>query len=61
MNLNMKGTWTQRQFWGTGTKKSQDFDFWEQGKHPIYFRGTREQVPPHPPPWEGLKILLCPF
>ena len=31
----------------------------EQGNKPIYFRGTREQVPPPPPPppWYGLKFM----
>ena len=38
----------QRQFWGTENVENQDFDFGEQGKMPIYFRGTREHAPPLP-------------
>ena len=49
-SLKLKGTGEQRQFWGTGNIENQDFDFGEQGKTLIFFRGTREQIPPHPPP-----------
>ena len=42
----MRGTGEQRQFWGTGNIENQDFVFGEQGKKAIYFRGTRELVPP---------------
>ena len=42
----MKGTWEQRQFWGTGNIESQDFNFGEQGNKAVYFRGTREKVTP---------------
>ena len=30
--------------------ENKDFDFGEQGKMPIFFGGTREQVPPPGPP-----------
>ena len=43
--LKLKGTGEQRQFWGIGNIENQDFDFGEQGKMTIFFRGTREQVP----------------
>ena len=43
-SLKLKGTGEQRQFWGTGNIENQDFDFGEQGKMLIFFRGTREQV-----------------
>ena len=33
--------------------KKTNFRFWEQGNDPIYFRGTREHVPP----WEGLNTV----
>ena len=42
----LRGTGEQRQYWGTGNIIKQIFDFGEQEKKPIYFRGTREQVPP---------------
>ena len=46
-NLQIRGTWEQRQFWGTGNNAvKEDFDFGKQGNKAIYFRGTREQVPP---------------
>ena len=46
-SLKLKGTKEQRQFWGTGNRENQDFDFWEQGKMPMFFsRETREKVPP---------------
>ena len=44
----MRGTGEQRQFWGTGNIENQDFGFGEQGTKAIYFRGTRELVPPPP-------------
>ena len=47
----LRGTGEQRQYWGTGNIRKQIFG--EQGNNPIYFRGTREQVPP-PPPCESL-------
>ena len=31
---------------GNKEHKKFNFRFWEQGNKPIYFRGTREQVPP---------------
>ena len=34
-----------------GTYENKFSMFGEQGNKPIYFRGTRKQVPP---PWEGL-------
>ena len=42
----LRGTGEQRQYWGTGNIRKQIFDFWGTGNKPIYFRGTREQVPP---------------
>ena len=45
-SLKMKFTGEQMQFRGTGNIVNQDFDIEEQGKMQIYFRGTREQVPP---------------
>ena len=51
----LRGTGEQRQYWGTENIKKQIFDFWGTGNKPIYFRGTREQIPP-PPTWEGLTI-----
>ena len=44
----MRGTGEQRQSWGTGNIENQDFGFGEQGTKAIYFRGTRELVPPPP-------------
>ena len=46
---NFEGNRGKRQYWGTGNIRKQIFDFGEQGNKPIYFRGTREQVPPPPP------------
>ena len=40
----LRGTGEQIQYWGTGNTRKQIFE--EQGKKPIYFRGTREQVSP---------------
>ena len=54
-SLKLKGTGGGKQFWGTGNVENQDFDFGEQGKMSIYFRGTREQVTPSPT-CEGLSI-----
>ena len=42
----LRGTGEQRQYWGTGNIRNKFSIFWEQGNKPIYFRGTREQVPP---------------
>ena len=55
-SLKRKATGEQRQYWGTGNIENQDFDFGERGKMPIFFRRTREQMRPLPPPspWEGL-------
>ena len=39
----VRGTREQRQYWGTGKTNFQIL-----GNKPIYFRGTREQVPPPP-------------
>ena len=47
-SLKLKGTGEQRQFWGTGNIENQNFDFKEQGRMPIVFRGTREQETPPP-------------
>ena len=62
-SLKLKGTGEQRQFWGTGNIENQDFDFWEEGKMPIFFfRRTREQVPPptpHPPLWASVFLQLA--
>ena len=33
--LKLRGTWKGRQFWGTGNKINQEFDFWEQGDKTI--------------------------
>ena len=41
-SLKLKERGEQRQFWGTENIENQDFDFGEQGKMPIFFRGTRE-------------------
>ena len=46
--LKMRGTGEQRQFWETGNIGNEDFDFGEQENKAIYFRRTREQVPPTP-------------
>ena len=44
----LRGTGEQRQYWGTeNIRKTFDFGG-EQGNKPIYFRRTREQVPPPP-------------
>ena len=40
----LKGTGEQRQVWGTGNIENQDFDFREQGKMLIFFKGTG--IPP---------------
>ena len=40
----MRGTWEQKQFWGTGNIENQHFCFWEQENKAIYFRGQREHV-----------------
>ena len=48
-DLQMRGTWEHRQFWGTGNIGNEDFYFGEQEKKTIYFRGTREQVAPGGP------------
>ena len=45
-----RGLGEQRQYWGTGNIENKFSHFGEQGNKPIYFRGTREQVPPPPPP-----------
>ena len=45
-NLQMRGTWEQRQFWRPGNIGNEDLDFGEQGNKTMYFRGTRKQVPP---------------
>ena len=50
-----RGTGEQRQYWGTGNIENKFSIFRDQGSNPIYFRGTREQVPP--PPLGG--PLLC--
>ena len=42
----LRETGEQTQYWGTGNIRKHIFDFWGQGNKPIYFRGTREQVPP---------------
>ena len=42
-SLKLKGTGEQRQFGETENTESQDFDFGEQGKMPIFF-----QLNPHP-------------
>ena len=47
----LRGTGEQRCYRGTGNIKNKFSIFGEQGNKPIYFMGTREQVPP---PWEGL-------
>ena len=44
------GSGIQKQYWGTGNTRTVSI-FREQGIKPIYFRGTREQVPTF---WEGL-------
>ena len=44
-DLQMRGTWLQRQFWGTKNIGKEDFDFGEQGNKVIYFRATRWQDP----------------
>ena len=44
-SLKLKGTGEQRQFWVTGNIENQDFDFWEQGKMPIF---SGEQGNRHP-------------
>ena len=46
----MRGTGEQRQFWGTWNIGNEDCGFGEQGNKAIYFRGTRDRVPP----WEGV-------
>ena len=43
----LRGTGEQRQCLGTGNIRKQIFDYGEQGNKPIYFRGTRDQVPDH--------------
>ena len=55
-SLKLKGTGEQRQFGGTGNIEYQDFDFGEQGKISIFFRGTREQAT-SPPPREDLIMI----
>ena len=35
---NLRRTEQQRQYWGRGNFKKQNFDFWGAGKHAIYFR-----------------------
>ena len=30
-DLQIRGTWEHRQFWGTGNIGNEDFYFWEQG------------------------------
>ena len=45
------------QLWETGNIENHGFDFGEQGKKAIYFRGTREQVPL----WEGPKLRSIKF
>ena len=54
----LRGTGEQRQYWGTGNIENKFSIFGEQGNKPIYFRGTREQVPPPPPPGRASKITL---
>ena len=42
----LRGTGEQRQYWGTGNIRKQIFlILGKLGNKPIYFRGTREQVP----------------
>ena len=63
-----KGTkvsnWGTKAIWGTGNIENQDFDFGDQGKMPIYFRGIREKIPPPGGPylWHGVTDRsYCPF
>ena len=43
----LRGTEEQKKIFGNREHKKFFFSiFWEQGNKPIYFRGTREQVPP---------------
>ena len=58
-SLKLKRTGEQKQFWGTWNIEKQDFDFGEQWKMPIVFRGTREQVPARPPPPLGGPKNCC--
>ena len=44
--LKMRGTEEQRQFAGAGNIENQDFELRKQEIKPIYFRGTREEIPP---------------
>ena len=43
---NLRRTWEQRQYWGTGNIENKFSIFGEQGNKLTYFRGTRKQVPP---------------
>ena len=40
-----RGTGEQRQYWGTGNIENKFSILGEQGNKPIYFSGTREQLP----------------
>ena len=37
----MRGTWEQRQYWGTGNKRKQMFDFGGTGEQNNLFQGKK--------------------
>ena len=58
---NLRATGEQRQYWGTGNIENNFSIFGEQGNKPIYFRGTREQVPPLGGPHYCCGPSQCPW
>ena len=44
----LRGTREQKQYWRTGNIRIFFSIFEDQGNNPLYFRGTREKVPPPP-------------
>ena len=54
----LRGTWEQRQYWGTGNIK-QIFDFWGTGEQANLFQGNKGKGTPHP--WEGLNSHITLF
>ena len=41
-----EGNRGHRQFWETGNRENQDFDFGEQGKMPFFFQGNKGTCTP---------------
>ena len=53
----LRGTGEQRQYWRTGNRRKQIFDFRGTGEKANLFQGNKGTGTP-PPPWEGLMIKV---